>query len=184
MKAIFLVIFLAHSFLTVFSAQAQLEVPFYPETDQQLKIYTSAIDAAYENKKPVIFILGRKTCVWCHSLGNLISSTELGRNIEALSTIQPINLTGDAQQVVDRLKSRAGLIEKIPGYPFIFVVDPMRDLTTAISLAEFEHNIPEQGIYTHHPELVLAGVFYGLGLPLGTIENNSINLCNEYLIGY
>ncbi len=75
-------------------------------------------------------------------------------------------MRGDIQDVVNRLKSRAGMTERIPGYPFIFVVDPKRKVTTPISLAGMEHNMPEQKIYTHHPELVKSAIFFALGMDL------------------
>jgi hypothetical protein len=73
------------------------------------------------------------------------------------------------------------MTEKIPGYPFLFVFDPVSELTIGIRLAEFENNIPEEGIYTHHPEMVLKAIHSALGIPYKRKVNASKNMCSEFL---
>jgi hypothetical protein len=181
MKAASLMALILVNFFYITNVQAQDENPFYPETDRQFKIYSDAIESAEKNQNPVVFVLGMKTCVWCNSLGKLIISSELGSAISEVATIQPLNLMGDAQKVVDSLKLRAGMTEKIPGYPFLFVFDPVSELTIGIRLAEFENNIPEEGIYTHHPEMVLKAIHSALGIPYKRKVNASKNMCSEFL---
>lgn len=170
----------------VFFNFSRAELIYYPETDDQLSIFESAIESAEQNLKPIVFVMGHKRCAWCSSLANLMMFSELGRDIAKYATIQPINLQGNAQEVVNRLKSKAGMTEKIPGFPFLFVVDTKRNVTTPISLAEMEHNIPQQNLYTHHPELVKNAVYFALGIDFGPIATDIVfksthSACEGYL---
>lgn len=170
----------------VFCNFSSAELIYYPEVDDQLSIYEIAIENAEKNQKPVVFVMGFKACPWCSSLANLMMFTELGRDIAKYATIQPINLQGNAQDVANRLKSRAGMTEKISGFPFLFVVDTKRNVTTPISLANMENNIPEQHTYTHHPDLVKSAVYYALGIDFGPLVTDLVftsttSACEGYL---
>lgn len=142
---------------------------FVSGTDQ-FRIYEEAKKDAIKVNKLLLIILGEQTCIWGANLNKVCGESNLKNSLHEIYRVQGISLAdftpatsadpekNNVQLVIDELKSMADMKDRIPGYPFIFVVDPIKSKAIGFRTGPLEANDESKGLYGHDLALLTAKI--------------------------
>lgn len=157
-----------YSYETV--AGCPLRTKAFAACDDQMAIFTGAVETAVASNQLLFIVFGADWCPWCRSLDRLVPSAEvLGYEGDTLNYKDNFHFIRIATSVVDgrgrRLSVPSGeavlaeVLTRAPGVvpqgiPFVAIVNPRSAKVYARDISDLEHNVGNTN--GHSPEKIRA----------------------------
>lgn len=132
----------------------------------QIELYSQALEKARAESKMLIVIFGTEWCGYCRSLGTVLETSEVRQTLDPHFVIVHIGLEAknraktvggvDVFELVNKMASDP--ISKIPGYPWLAMVNPAIEKSVWIDSTPFEGASPQDARIQHDPKKVVEGL--------------------------
>jgi thiol-disulfide isomerase/thioredoxin len=142
-----------------------LPSPYLIHADQ-MALYTRAVDKAATENKAVVVVFGTEWCGFCRSLGAVMDQPDFKAALDhdfvivhiALETRtrEKISSAPAVFELVNRLAKDP--IDKIPGYPWLAMVNPSINKSIWIDSTPFEGSSPVDSRIQHDGKKLVLGL--------------------------
>ncbi len=162
--------------LTLFNtpALACTDGAIYLQCQNQMSLFTAALQKAKQSNKTLVVTLGYENCPWCQSLGKMFndfhsqqaSITSQFEFVE-IATYSYDRFTKNFAEVPsgmalsEQLITRLATPATVSGFPVLFVVNPHTEKASMIETGRLEVNDETRGVYGHSEQKVIDALYLG-----------------------
>lgn len=147
---------------------------FYLQCQNQLSLYTAALEKAKQSNKTLVVTMGYESCPWCQSLGKMFNDfhSQQGAIDNQFVFVEIAAYSFDrfskkfedvpsGMAVGEQLLTRLATPATITGFPVLFVVSPNTGKASIIETGRLEENDESRGVYGHSKQKVIEALYQG-----------------------
>ncbi len=167
--------------LTLFNtpALACTDGTIYLQCQNQMPLFTAALQKAKQSNKTLVVTLGYENCPWCQSLGKMFNDFD-SHQASIASQFEFVKIAAysydkftknfaevpSGMALEEQLITRLATPATVSGFPVMFVVNPRTGKASMIETGRLEENDEARGVYGHSKKKVIEALYQGRGATL------------------